>query len=251
MRITGYTLFKITPILFLMYLTVPLYGQASLDKDGSTDRTNTQSSSPLLKKEKNLDRDAVLAQLLPQTESVYTYKPLLSIKSNLLFDVVGALNLEVEVPVTQKWSLNAETQFPWWLNRNSFAMQLLSMGVEGRYWPFPNKDRRIMTGHFVGIYAGMGLYDFQFKKDKGYQGEFYIPLGISYGYVLPIINENFSLEFSIGIGYMRTNYRRYDVSENRNNLVRRYKGKYDWFGPTKAKISFSWLLNRKVKTSTK
>lgn len=143
--------------------------------------------------------------------------------------------------------MNLETQFPWWLNKNTFAAQLFSIGLESRSWFLKKDGKHIMTGYFIGLYTGMGLYDFQFRNDNGYQGEFYIPAGISSGYVMPIISKNFSLEFSIGIGYMRSHYRRYNISENGRYLIRQHSGRYEWLGPTKAKVSFSWLLNRKTK----
>lgn len=104
-----------------------------------------------------------------------------------------------------------------------------------------------MSGHFIGLYANIGLYDFQFSSKKGYQGEFYIPVGISYGYALPVLKEKFALEFSFGIGYMHTNYRHYRVVQNHSILAKEYNGKHQWLGPTKAKVSLAWFLHRKTK----
>ena len=61
-------------------------------------------------------------------------------------------------------------------------------------------NRRALTGHFFGFYAGGGKYDLQWEE-KGYQGEFYIASGISYGYALPIAH-NLNFEFCIGIGLL-------------------------------------------------
>ena len=61
-------------------------------------------------------------------------------------------------------------------------------GLEGRYW-LGSKEKRInsevLTGHFLGLYAGGGKYDLQWKED-GYQGEFFIAAGISYGWATRI-----------------------------------------------------------------
>lgn len=174
-------------------------------------------------------------------------KPLIAIKSNMLFNLIGIPNVEVEVSLGSKWSINSEFQSAWWVNKkhNRFAFQLLSGGVEGRYW-FCNKPYgRIMTGHFAGLHVGGGVYDIQLKKTQGYRGDFYFMGGLSYGYTMPVINENFALEFSLGLGFMLTDYKKYETVENGTILAYRYDGRYYWFGPTKAKISFVWRIGGK------
>lgn len=121
-------------------------------------------------------------------------------------------------------------------------------GLEGRYWLGSCRKREqkeVLTGHFLGLYAGGGKYDLQWDND-GYQGEFFIAAGISYGWATRIAR-NLRLEFNIGIGLLRTDYRYYHARDNYQTLLWQENGKYTWLGPTKAKISFVWLLNRKVK----
>ncbi|MCS2838455.1 DUF3575 domain-containing protein [Bacteroides thetaiotaomicron] len=81
---------------------------------------------------------------------------------------------------------------------------------------------------------------------KGYQGEFFIAAGVSYGWATRIAR-HLHLEFNIGIGLLRTDYRHYHARDNYQTLLWQENGKYTWFGPTKAKISLVWLLNRRVK----
>lgn len=83
-------------------------------------------------------------------------------------------------------------------------------------------------------------------KEKGYQGEFYIASGISYGYAVPVASR-LNLEFSIGIGLLRTDYKHYRAIDNYRTLLWQNSGNYTWFGPTKGKISLVWLLGRKQK----
>lgn len=103
----------------------------------------------------------------------------------------------------------------------------------------------MLTGHFLGLYAGGGKYDLQWGE-KGYQGEFFIAAGVSYGWATRIAR-HLHLEFNIGIGLLRTDYRHYHARDNYQTLLWQENGKYTWFGPTKAKISLVWLLNRRVK----
>ena len=176
-------------------------------------------------------------------------RPLLALKTNLLFDAALMPNVEIEVPVGKRWSVNGEYAFPWWqFDRGKYCMQVLMGGLEGRYWLGSRKsreDREVLTGHFLGLYAGGGKYDLQWGE-KGYQGEFFIAAGVSYGWATRIAR-HLHLEFNIGIGLLRTDYRHYHARDNYQTLLWQEHGKYTWFGPTKAKISLVWLLNRRVK----
>lgn len=176
-------------------------------------------------------------------------RPLLALKTNLLFDAALMPNVEIEVPVGNRWSVNGEYAFPWWqFDRGKYCMQVLMGGLEGRYWLGSRKsreDREVLTGHFLGLYAGGGKYDLQWGE-KGYQGEFFIAAGVSYGWATRIAR-HLHLEFNIGIGLLRTDYRHYHARDNYQTLLWQENGKYTWFGPTKAKISLVWLLNRRVK----
>lgn len=175
-------------------------------------------------------------------------RPILALKTNLLFDLAISPNIELELPLgrRERWSLNVEWIFPWWLiDHDKYCLQLLSGGLEARYWLGKRMNRRVLTGHFFGFYAGGGKYDLQWEE-KGYQGEFYIASGISYGYALPIAR-NLNLEFCIGIGLLQTNYKHYRTINDYRTLLWQNNGNYTWFGPTKAKISFVWVLGRKVK----
>lgn len=178
-------------------------------------------------------------------------RPLFALKTNLLFDAALMPNIEIEVPIGKqnRYSLNGELMFPWWLmDGDKYCLQILMGGLEGRYWLGSRENRmnrEVLTGHFLGLYAGGGKYDLQWKEN-GYQGEFFIAAGISYGYAHRI-GRNLRLEYNIGIGLLRTDYRHYHARDNYQTLLWQENGKYTWFGPTKVKISLVWLLNRKVK----
>ncbi len=100
--------------------------------------------------------------------------------------------------------------------------------------------------------AGGGLYDLEYKA-KGYQGEFFIAAGVSGGYSHTILEKwvpsgNLRMEYSLGIGYLQTQYRQYEEHwgiDDKWHTVRQNSGKYSWFGPTRARVSLVWMLNRK------
>lgn len=178
-------------------------------------------------------------QLPEPAQKAVESRTVLAVKNNLLYDLALAPNIEVEIPMGKKWSLNAEYKCPWWLNsKHEFCYQLLSGGMEGRYWLGNRQSRNPLTGHFIGLYAEGGIYDFQFHGD-GYQGKYYGAAGMTYGYARQLAR-HFSLEFSLGIGYLTTEYKKYTPYEE--DIVWTNSGRYNFIGPTKAKISLVWLI---------
>lgn len=167
-------------------------------------------------------------------------KTVLALKNNLLYDLALAPNIEVELPIGQRWSLNAEYKCPWWLNsRHSFCYQLLSGGLEARFWLGSRRNRNRLTGHFLGVYAEGGRYDFQFGGEDGYQGKYYGAAGLTYGYSRQLAR-HLAIEFSLGVGYLTTEYRKYSLYEG--DLIWKTSNQYNFIGPTKAKVSLVWLI---------
>ncbi len=221
-----------------------------------------QELSPELEEEVTVEEKVETEQVIEELAKP-TFKPLLAVKTNLLYDAITALNVEVEVPIGQRWSVAGEWNFPWWTScgnpsnnwqkgskRNSF--QLLQGNIEGKYWFGDRSARPVMTGWYAGVYGGAGKYDLE-RKAKGYQGEFYV-VGLSGGYAHTILkrwipNGNLRLEYSLGLGYMQTDYDKYNEHlgiDDKWHTIRQESGKQSWFGPTKAKVSLVWMFNHKV-----
>lgn len=178
-----------------------------------------------------------------------TRRPLFALKTNLLYDAMTALNIEIEVPIGQHWSVAGECIFPWWLSeRKQHCLQSLSGYLEGRYWFGDRTNRRQLSGWFAGVYVGGGCYDVEWG-DKGYQGEFIIPIALSGGYAHSI-GRSLSMEYSLGLGYMRTSYREYapeKCSDGIQRLIRQRSDTFNWIGPTRIKISLVWMINNRKK----
>lgn len=175
-----------------------------------------------------------------ERESSSPRRVVVALKNNILYDLALAPNIEVEFAIGKRWSLNTEYKCPWWLNeRNDFCYQLLSGGVEARCWMGNRKHRSRLTGHFLGVYAEGGTYDFQFKEDRGYRGRYYGAAGLTYGYTHRLASR-IALEFSLGVGYLETEYRKYTTYKG--DLVWTGSGRYHFMGPTKAKVSIVWLI---------
>lgn len=210
--------------------------------------------------------------LMEGTMNVRYIRPF-ALKTNLLFNAATLFNIELEVPLGKRFSILGEWTFPWWgglgnrggvspvpVYSEEFTMQMLSGGLEGRYW-FPRNgklndkaqrwgDYNALNGWFVGIYGGAGVYDFQFNS-KGMQGEFYIAAGISGGYAHPI-GKFLHMEYSLGVGYLSTEYYNYKAMDGHKVVDILPNGQYDrrkqtWIGPTKVKVSLVWTPRFKVK----
>ncbi len=180
-------------------------------------------------------------------DSIPTYVPgnIWAFKSNLLFDAVSAINMEVEYAFAQHWSIAAEWVFPWWLLENKqHGLEILNGTLEGRYW----LGQKPLDKWFIGTYAGLGLFDIEWDR-KGTQGEFYIVSGLSAGYVHRF-KENWALEFSAGLGYFSTNYRRYEARTDLIggwHLIRLREGEFAWFGLSRLKVSIVWTPTIHIK----
>lgn len=181
-------------------------------------------------------------------------KPVLALKTNLLFDAASLLNLGVEVPIGSRFSLAADVVFPWWRNRSKdVTIQMLGGTLEGRYWFGKRVDREPMTGFFAGIYTGAGYFDFQLgtlTRGNGVQGNFYLLGGVSAGFAHRISN-SLRLEYSIGAGYLRCDFQEYfSAKDTKFGDIKAIA--YPWeakrlsgFLPTKASVSLVWMIHSK------
>ena len=174
---------------------------------------------------------------------------ILAVKTNLLFDAVTALNVELEVPVGDSWSVAGEYIFPWWLNeKKQNCFQLISGSLELRRWLGYRDEYNRLTGWFGGLFIGGGYFDLERDK-KGYQGESYLMTGLSGGYAHEISRDGkWRMEYSLGLGYMTAKYREYNAQigiDNEWHLIRKQSGNISFTGPLRAKISLVWTLKRK------
>ena len=67
--------------------------------------------------------------LLPATNR----KTIIALKTNLLYDLITALNFEIEIPIGNKFSIAVEDVFPWWSwgpHDRKYCFQMWEMGIE-------------------------------------------------------------------------------------------------------------------------
>ena len=185
---------------------------------------------------------------------------ILALKTNLLYDALTLLNYSIEVPFNEKFSVLWYHQFPWWRwgeADNEYCIRFLSIGAEGRWWfkpkPRPQMGKRVqrdkLMGHFVGLYAESGKWDFEWGRDICHQGEHW-SVGLSYGYSMPL-GRRLNMEFSLSVGYASIAYRKFEPREDYEILWRDpvKHGRWHYFGPTKLQVSLVYpiLLTTKKK----
>ena len=202
-----------------------------------------QAAEPVLTFERPVVQTAVVAQ-------EPTRYPVLAFRSNLL---VPALNVGMEVPIGNHNSIGIDYYYPWaWPkaeNKNCF--ELLGWNLEWRYWFGRNRtkyDR--LQGHSLGVYGSIGYYDFEYNF-SGHQGEF-ANVGIDYTFAKAVgKKKSVHFEFSIGIGCIYSQARKYSVIEANSPLISDKITKNVLFvGPTKANISLVVPIFKKVKPNT-
>lgn len=180
----------------------------------------------------------------------------MAVKSNLLFDVVTALNYSIEVPFKEKYSVLFQHHFPWWERDNKYCLQFLTFGGEFRWWFAPSsqlpakyrRENNLLLGHFVGANVWGGKGDIQIGRKFGcYHFDFW-SVGLSYGYSMPI-GRRFNLEFTVSVGYAHIPYQHYIPSDNWEVLIKDNNkfGTLNYVGITKAEVNLVMPLNIKIK----
>ena len=170
--------------------------------------------------------------------------PLMSIKTNVLEDAMLIANIGFEFRITPRISFDVLGHYsPYDYFRDDRKIRIFAIQPEVRYW----WGESLVKGHFVGLHVPVAGFNVQLNDGYRYQDPNHAiwGLGVSYGYAMPLgKNNRWSVEFTIGVGYMDI---KYDVYEGRHN------GKYlrteqrNYWGITRLGIDFSYRINLKNK----
>ncbi len=137
---------------------------------------------------------------------------ILAIKTNLLYDLASALNIELELPIGDRFSAAVEWVNPWWhSNKADFTMRGHFVNVGAKYWLGDREKREPLTGWAVGLTAGYSnKYDMQILSTRGVQGT-YLTGGATIGYAHAIGEGNWRMEYMLGLGVSQTQYKNYTM----------------------------------------
>ncbi|MDE6310614.1 MAG: DUF3575 domain-containing protein [Muribaculaceae bacterium] len=159
-----------------------------------------------------------------------------ALKTNLLYDAILFLNLELEWRIKRNWSLALEGGVAY-IGKygHGKAYRLYMLQPEVRRWIRP---RAPWHGFYIGAFAGGGLYDFE-RPTKGYRGEGVMG-GLSVGFMWPL-SRCLSMEAAVGAGYLYTRYKEYKPVDG-HHVYQRTKN-LNYIGPLKVKLALVWRFN--------
>lgn len=168
-----------------------------------------------------------------------------NIKSNLLYDATGTINLGLEFGLGKKTSLEISGNLnPWIYNKQTNTkLQHLLVQPEFRWWTCER-----FAGHFLGLHGIWGNYNVGALDLPGgltantlakyrYKGDIY-GAGIAYGYQWAF-RKRWALEAEIGVGYAYLSYDKYGCVSCGEYLGHR---NVHYFGPTKAALSLIFFI---------
>lgn len=172
----------------------------------------------------------------------------MGLKTNMLLDALLIPNIGAEFYIGRNWSLTADWMYGWWDHDRTHYYWRAYGGTLGARWWFGNKAHdKPLTGHHLGIFAGVVTYDFELGHGGIMGGLPHGTLwdrcnfisGIEYGYSLPVA-KRLNIDFSVGFGYMGGKYLKYEPKYGL--YIWQSTHHIRWIGPTKAEISLVWLL---------
>lgn len=213
----------------------------------------TPHSPALLQRIVSLGIDDDIAIVAPEIplEITPAKKPFyMSLNTNMLLDALLIPNIGAEFYLGKNLSVVGNWMYGWWdVDHSHWWWRAYGGDLGLRYWFGQKAHEKPLTGHHVGVYAGVVTYDFEWGG-TGYMGG--IPgrtlwdrcnwyCGAEYGYSLPI-TRRLNIDFTLGLGYMGGKYVVYDPVDR--CYVYKETRKRRWAGPTKLEVSLVWLIGR-------
>ena len=163
-----------------------------------------------------------------------------ALRTNLLYDAFLLPTLGVEWRVNRDWGIKLDGSLSWWGSSSDNVQKVWLLNPEVRWYLLRNK--RLYVGA-SGSYGEYNIYRYPlgrlFSKDTGYQGTLW-SAGVTVGYQL-CLSRKFSVDFNLGMGYTRSKYDSFGMTDGVRVSKERDKTK-SFFGPTQAGISLIWTL---------
>lgn len=163
-----------------------------------------------------------------------------AIKTNAAYLAAGVTNIGGEIAVADHWSIDLPLVYSPYTLAQTYRMRFLYTQPEARYW-----FDRPFKGHFFGAHFHLGVANVSLDEGNRYQTpDGFYGAGISYGYALPIA-KRWSIEFTIGAGYLFTKYDTYyNIGIHRG--MRHEKGRpLNYWGIDKAGINIVYRFGEK------
>lgn len=196
--------------------------------------TEKKNDQPAAKEEARASEKRQKKEKAPKAERTITDR-YMALKTNIAYDAVAVLNLDYEIQVHPRMTVDIPVMWSLWDAQREHALRIVALQPELRWWMGSETGR----GHFFGLHAHAAWFNVKWD-DTRYQdtGRPLMGAGLSYGYKLPL-GEHWGAEFTIGFGYANMKYDTYYNIENGAWLDTR---KRNYWGPTKIGLTLVYKL---------
>lgn len=175
-----------------------------------------------------------------QKESVKSANHAISIKMNAAAVAALITNIGIEVKLAPRWSLDLMGAYsPYNMIVPNRKIRLFGGRPEVRFW----WGEPMKRGHFLGLHGFASAFNVQLGNKARYQDPNHVlwGAGLAYGYALPLgKKERWGVEFTIGLGYARIKYDKYDGAINGQFIERKT---VNYYGPTRLGVNFSYRFD--------
>ena len=173
----------------------------------------------------------------------------MSLKTNMLYDLLAVPNIGIEFYLGKNWSIAANWMYAWWkTDKHHRYWRTYGGDIAVRKWFGRKAGEKTLSGHHLGLYGQMLTYDFEWEGKGDLGDRWSYAGGVEYGYSLPVARR-LNIDFTLGVGYLGGEYKKY-VPRDGHYVWKATKDRH-WFGPTKAEVSLVWLLGPGCNNSKK
>ncbi|CAK7017579.1 MAG: hypothetical protein PARBA_00730 [Parabacteroides sp.] len=202
----------------------------------------TVKKAPVAEKQPEANRNVeqqpapVTERFTSESEQPYRF----AVRTNVLYDAFLLPTLGVEWRVNENIGVRLDGSLSWWGGSTVKVQKVWLVNPEVRWYLLRN--RRFYVG-VSGNYGEYNLYKYALggivSKDTGYQGKLW-NAGLTVGYQL-YLSRDFSIDFNLGLGYTRSEYDSFGMTDAVRVYKERNKTKNLW-GPTQAGINLVWTI---------
>lgn len=166
--------------------------------------------------------------------------PLMAIKVNAVEAAALIANFGFEWRITPRLSFDVLGHYsPYDYFNEARKIRVFAIHPEVRYW----WGESLVKGHFIGLHVPVIGFNVQLDDKFRYQdpNRAVWGVGVSYGYAMPLgKKQQWGVEFTIGLGYMNVVY---DVYEGCHNGKYLRTEKFNYWGPTRLGVNFSYRID--------
>lgn len=176
----------------------------------------------------------------------------IDLRTNLLTWAVGSPGLGVSVGFGPRWQVGIDGSYGnWAVSHNSTAIRFSTAGAEARYYLQPKKAsgnaaKAAARGLYLGIDARYSHFNDYFTE-TGHEGDL-LTAGILVGYTFTLGHPRWSLDASLGCGYVHRDYERYTWYPPAQDFLYLGSRTRNGFGLTNASVSIAYRLWKSKKT---